>query len=505
MKIEQVLQTKFGFNHFREGQREIIEDLLAGNHVLAVLPTGTGKSLCYQLPAYFMKRPVLIVSPLLSLMEDQVQQLKANGEKNVIALNSFLREEEKKEALRHLAAYRFIYASPEILQNAYVIQALQSANVGLFVVDEAHCISQWGHDFRLDYLHLGDVWQSLGKPICLALTGTATNEVLEDIKHYLQLKDAHEHLYSMNRPNIAMNVEYVEGVKEKKEKLLAYVKHLQNPGIIYCSSRALTEELTVYLKENGIENVQYYHGGMESSERMLIQQQFLENQLDVICCTSAFGMGVNKRNVRFVIHFQPPPQLESYVQEIGRSGRDGEDSIAILLYHEGDDELAYSLLEMELPSSDIVFYCLSTLRTNKQAMSLKKVEDHFLFTIGIQETHWRFLRYYLQKEGVIVGDTVYPSLVQESLHEKIVDAVKERLQNKYRKYTAMKQFIHTHECRRQLLMRYFEEEGLSEKINCCDQCGISLDDYKKRENLKKKRIFKDWESELRILLRQGEE
>ena len=180
VKIEQLLQKQFGYSQFRLGQKEIIQDILTGHNVLAVLPTGTGKSLCYQLPAYLLNRPVLIVSPLISLMEDQVQQLKASGEKRVIALNSFLQQEEKQRALKNLAFYRFIYASPEILQNAVVVEALKQAKVGLFVVDEAHCISQWGHDFRLDYLQLGEyIWKELGSPLCLALTGTATREVVE--------------------------------------------------------------------------------------------------------------------------------------------------------------------------------------------------------------------------------------------------------------------------------------------------------------------------------------
>ena len=220
--------------------------------------------------------------------------------------------------------------------------------------------------------------------------------------------------------------------------------------------------------------------GMEPNERMLVQQQFLENQLDIICCTSAFGMGVNKSNVRFVIHFHTPTQLEAYVQEIGRSGRDQQNSIAILLYAEGDDDFAHSLLEIELPSSDIILYCLSYLRNHDQAIPLKQVESHFLYTVGIQETHWRFIRYYLYRENVVENEHVEPRKIPESLHETIVAAVNKRLRNKHDKYRAMKEFIEAKECRRQVLLGYFNELGKSELQNCCDCCGLDLEAYKNK-------------------------
>jgi ATP-dependent DNA helicase RecQ len=308
----------------------------------------------------------------------------------------------------------------------------------------------------------------------------------------------------MNRSNIAMKVDFVASIEEKKEKLLMYVSELQGPGIIYCSSRSWTEALTQLLKENGIQRVQYYHGGMEPNERMLVQQQFLENQLDIICCTSAFGMGVNKSNVRFVIHFHTPTQLEAYVQEIGRSGRDQRNSIAILLYAEGDDDFAHSLLEIELPSSDTILYCLSYLRNHDQAIPLKQVESHFLYTVGVQETHWRFIRYYLYRENAVENEHVEPWKIPESLHETIVTAVNKRLRNKHDKYRAMKGFIETKECRRHVLLGYFDETGKSEFENCCDCCGLDLENYKKTNGEQEQWTFQGWELELARLLRQGE-
>ncbi|MDQ0244278.1 ATP-dependent DNA helicase RecQ [Bacillus fengqiuensis] len=510
MSIEEVLRHKFGHSHFRLGQREVIETILQGEHVVTVLPTGTGKSLCYQLPAYVQERPVLVVSPLLSLMEDQVQQLKASGEKRVIALNSFLSRNDKQQALQRLGAYRFIYVSPEILQNPFIIEALKKANIGLFVVDEAHCISQWGHDFRLDYLHLGDVWVSLGKPTCLALTATATEDVIEDIITQLKLTNVHKLIYSVDRPNIALQIQKADDIPHKKELLLEYVKTLKTPGIVYCSSRLWTEALALFLKENGIGNVAYYHGGMEPDQRMLIQHQFVQNQLDVICCTSAFGMGINKANIRFVIHFHLPTQMEAYLQEIGRAGRDGNNSLAVLLYNETDDELAYSLMDMELPHPDVIKAALMYIKFFKdkhpQMMELSSMEQYLLQAVRIDEIHWRFIRYHLEKNGVINGLAVNADFDVDQLYRIITHVALDRVKRKQGKFQAIKQVVGQSGCRRERILSYFNQEMEGRPANCCDQCGIDLFHYQKTKNEKNQQRweFKGWKEELASLLRQSE-
>ncbi|MBM7701689.1 RecQ family ATP-dependent DNA helicase [Metabacillus iocasae] len=505
MNIDKVLQSVFGFQEFRTGQREIIEDILHKKHVLAVLPTGTGKSLCYQLPGYIINQPVLIISPLLSLMEDQVQQLKANGEKRVVALNSFLSEGEKRRALEKIESYRFIYASPEILQNGKVVQALKRANIGLFVVDEAHCISQWGHDFRLDYLRLGDVWEQVGQPTALALTATATKEVIADIIHYLNLNHVTKHIYSVDRPNIAISVKRVTEIEEKKQSVLEYVRTFEGPGIIYCSSRSWAESLSLFLKTNHHARVEYYHGGMEQSQRLLVQQQFINNQLDIICCTSAFGMGVNKENIRFVIHFHPSSQLEAYLQEIGRAGRDGKDSIAVLLYHESDDGLASSLMEMELPSPGVIRHVLLTIKGYENVHDIKSFEHHIRNMMGIDETHWRFIRYYLQKEQILTDEGFNRHFDVEMMMKEIVQATNERFRDKSKKYEALKQFVSATSCRRERLLAYFDDELVDRPTNCCDCCGIEFEDYHSKNNDSlKKWVFHDWEKELALILRQSE-
>jgi ATP-dependent DNA helicase RecQ len=510
LSIEDVLRRRFGHTHFRLGQREVIETILKGEHVVTVLPTGTGKSLCYQLPAYVQNRPVLVVSPLLSLMEDQVQQLKARGEKRVVALNSFLSRSDKQQVLQRLEEYRFIYASPEILQNPFVMEALKKVGIGLFVVDEAHCISQWGHDFRLDYLNLGDVWLSLGQPPCLALTATATEEVLQDIITQLKLPHVRRLVYSIDRPNIALQVQKAEDIAHKKELLLEYVQTLKKPGIIYCSSRLWTEALSLFLKENGLNNVAYYHGGMEQDQRMLIQHQFLQNQLDVICCTSAFGMGVDKSNIRFVIHFHLPTQLESYLQEIGRAGRDGHSSLAVLLYHENDDELAYSLMGMELPHSDVIKSILRDIQTLAGRVDdgnkLASMEQYILQTAGVDEVHWRFIRYHLEKNGIINGAALNSHFDVDQLHRTIAGVAADRTKRKYEKFQAVKEVVGQTGCRREKILLYFGQYMERKVVNCCDQCGIELAHYAACEHEQSELHwkFKGWKEELASLLRQGE-
>src|SRR5699024_5127453 len=237
-QLKKLLQVKFGYPEFREGQQEAIEAALNGDHTLVMLPTGTGKSICYQLSGYCLEGKVLVISPLLSLMQDQVEQMKQKGEKRVVALNSLLSNEEKKYLLDHLSIYKFIYLSPEMLQQEKVMRALKKQNIALFVVDEAHCISQWGMDFRLDYLHLGWARKQLGSPLTMALTATATKRVRKEILSSLDLEKEpfQEIVYSVDRPNIVLDVIHCD--QNKDEQVLEKVAFLEPPGIIYFSSKA---------------------------------------------------------------------------------------------------------------------------------------------------------------------------------------------------------------------------------------------------------------------------
>ncbi|GGJ59964.1 ATP-dependent DNA helicase RecQ [Anoxybacillus voinovskiensis] len=477
MHLEQRLYETFGYRTFRLGQKEIIEDVLAKNDVLAMLPTGGGKSVCYQLPGYVLSGSVLIVSPLVSLMEDQVQQLKMRGEKRVIALNSFLPDEMKKRALANLQHFRFIYASPEILQSPLWQKALKQIAISLFVVDEAHCISQWGHDFRPDFLKLGAIRRELGNPPCLALTATATKDVRNDIIETLQLTNVRQHLYSVDRPNIAIQVECVDSVDEKLARVLHYAKTLQGPGMIYASSRQWTEVLARKLEAEGIEGVAYYHGGMDSEQRMLVQHQFLCDQLQLVCCTNAFGMGVNKENVRYVVHFHLPSQLEAYVQEIGRAGRDGKNSLAILLYTHGDEDMVQSLIEAELP-------------TEEQVRLFMAYGNDVRSMVEINEVQWRLLHYMVEKERT-------KARTVEEIIANIQAAIEARKHWKRSKLRQMRSFLFQPFCLREQIVSYFEQRLEKKPAHCCNRCTFSLDSYQFKRQDEPVRAFRGWEEELK--------
>ncbi|MBC1560607.1 RecQ family ATP-dependent DNA helicase [Listeria booriae] len=444
MQLEEQLEQFLGFREFRAGQKEVIEQVLAGQDCFAMLPTGTGKTVCYQLPGYLMDGAVLIVSPLLSLMQDQVERMRANGEKRVIALNSFLTGEEKRLAMGTLASYKFIFVSPEMLGNPRVRAAISQLSIGLFVVDEAHCISQWGHDFRPDYLELGTVRAQLGNPVTLVLTATATRRVRADIKTQLQLTDCVDVIHSVDRPNIAMMVQQVETRNAKQAQLLQLVGSLKGPGIIYFSSKKLAERYAYEIAEMHGLATAFYHGDMSGEDRMTIQQQFIQNQLHLICATSAFGMGIDKGDIRFVIHFHMPGDLEAYLQEIGRAGRDGEPSVAILLYADGDEAIQLQLQDRDLPEEELVH--LSPALTEQ-----------------LPVTERRFLEFYRE-----MGFT--PNQIKEKIQFR-------KRWKKENLFTFLN-FLKGVTCRRQFIRDYFEEaDVMSKPVNCCDICGVTLADF----------------------------
>ncbi|MDE5411977.1 RecQ family ATP-dependent DNA helicase [Alkalihalobacterium chitinilyticum] len=505
MDLEKELCNHFGYSTFRLGQREVIQSLLNRENVLAMLPTGTGKSICFQLPALLLPGTAVVVSPLLSLMEDQVQQLKSQGIKKVTAINSFLSFHERKKAIDTIDSYDIVYISPESLMSQTIMDALSSIKISLFVIDEAHCISQWGHDFRTDYLKLGDVWEQLSCPPCLAITATATKEVQKDIVAQLRLPDVTSHIFSVHRPNIAIQVEKYNDVDEKLTELLNWVNKLNGPGLIYASSRIWAENLAARIQSEGTQNVAYYHGGLENDDRLLIQQQFINGQLDVICCTNAFGMGINKNNVRYVIHFHFPQHMEAYLQEIGRAGRDGQNSLALLLYSDDDRHLPLSLIEHELPNKkqlQAVNRYLEMLASSGLSLTSDD-EIQIQVQMGLTEGAWRILYYHLQLQNVIHLGNVNKQVLPYAM-KFIERKVESRLEEKFQKVQEMINFIECNSCKRAYYLSYFEEKLDQKPINCCDYCGLSLEDYMKNNSTQTKKLnnLLPWQDELKRIFHQ---
>lgn len=335
---QQALHKIFGYEHFRPGQLEIIESLLAGRDNFVLMPTGGGKSLCYQVPALLRAGTAIVISPLISLMHDQVTALRANG---VAAAyyNSSLGSEEARAILSqlHQGALDLLYISPERLLSHGFMQRLQEIAIGLFAIDEAHCISQWGHDFRPEYTQLSCLVEEFPDAPVIALTATADKQTRQDILQRLKLRNPHIHIASFDRPNIRYTVlEKYKPIQQLTDFLKA---HPQEAGIVYCQSRKRVEELSEKLNQAGFSSLPY-HAGLPNGEREYAQSSFQKDDVQIIVATIAFGMGIDKPNVRFVVHYDLPKHIESYYQETGRAGRDGLPAEALLLY--GMDAIATS-------------------------------------------------------------------------------------------------------------------------------------------------------------------
>ncbi|WP_160679968.1 DNA helicase RecQ [Clostridium sp. C8-1-8] len=355
-----VLKKVFGFSSFRKGQREIIETILSGKDVFAVMPTGGGKSICYQIPAILMGGVTLVISPLISLMKDQVDSIKDVGI-NAAFINSTIDKNKIIEIIEDslIGKYKLIYISPERLEMEYFVKLIRSLNISQIAVDEAHCVSQWGHDFRKSYRFILPFVNSLAKrPVITAFTATATEEVRNDSVKLLGLVNPYLHISSFNRDNLAINVhKEVDKLEFVKDIIIA---HEEQSGIIYCSRRKDVDGLYEYLKERGY-NVAKYHSGLKDEEKEAFQDDFLFDRREIMIATNAFGMGIDKSNVRYVVHLTLPKNLENYYQEIGRGGRDGEKCDCHLLYSRED-----------IPSMEYMINTSSIL--NRREIELRKLQ-----------------------------------------------------------------------------------------------------------------------------------
>lgn len=355
MNINQTLKQYFGYDSLRTGQEELINGILAGHDVLGIMPTGAGKSLCYQLPALMLKGITLVISPLISLMSDQVKALNQAGV-HAAYINSSLTENQIRMAISYASQgrYKIIYVAPERLNTPRFLDFACNADISMLTVDEAHCISQWGQDFRPSYLEIAGFLTRLPRrPIVSAFTATATERVKNDIVASLGLNNPVTMVTGFDRPNLFFRVVTRRGGSQKDNSIINYVKkHEDESGIIYCATKKNVDKLYTLLNEQGI-SAGRYHAGLSNDERKQNQEDFTYDRIRVMVATNAFGMGIDKSNVRFVIHYNMPQCIENYYQEAGRAGRDGEDSECVLLYSPQDIMINKFFIEHREPNPDM--------------------------------------------------------------------------------------------------------------------------------------------------------
>lgn len=350
-----VLHDYFGYEKFRSGQDKIIEAVLAGRDTLGVMPTGGGKSLCYQVPALCLPGMTIVISPLISLMKDQIDSLTERGYPAAM-LNSTVAPEVARETAENVLSgkVKLLYLTPERFRSQRFLEWLKGVEISLFAVDEAHCISEWGHDFRPDYRRLSAVRKYLNSVPVLALTATATQDVRNDIVNALEMKNPQIVINGFNRENLIYGVKKFYRSEDKKRGLLEFLQKAKAPGIIYTASVKDADDVYNYLRTNSKLRFARYHARLDKQERSKAQDDFLQNNVDVLIATNAFGMGVNKPDIRFVVHYSIPGTIEAYYQETGRAGRDGKTSFCLLLYMEQDANIQRFFIDSKNPPIELL-------------------------------------------------------------------------------------------------------------------------------------------------------
>ncbi len=451
-KIRRVAREKLEFDRLRPGQQDAVRAVVDGHDTLVVQPTGSGKSAIYQIAGHLLNGPTVVVSPLIALQKDQVESINEQPhEAEAAQVNSAQPARENRAAFDKLREgdLEYLFLAPEQLAREETREKLRAHPPSLFVVDEAHCISEWGHDFRPDYLQLGEVIEALGHPVTLAMTATATEQVRQEIIARLHMREPRVFVHAFDRPNISLRVDHFTSESEKQSALVRRVGFAEKPGIVYTATRKTAELIAGALTEQGIE-ASIYHAGLKAKDRHGIQDRFMESDDLVIIATNAFGMGVDKNNVRFVFHHDIADSLDSYYQEIGRAGRDGEPAEAVLFYRHENTALRRFQAGTGKLDRDLCERVAAKVRAGE-------AEDAIATDLGVSVRKLSTIRKRLGESLDVDAALAEHAEYSISQRQRLDDIVR---------------YAETRACRRQTLLSYFGDEFEGPCGNC-DNCAAA--------------------------------